>query len=270
MKDKLPKEKANVTKMVKGVWRDQVWKKYEDGSEQLISENASTNVITQPTTYLLAGLMSNDPSFVGGVVYHAIGQGAESWDTSGIPSPTKFDTALLDEIDRQVPDGIAYIRYGEGHAQNGTTLTILDPDRIDDSGLNGRFEPDGFFDGIQVEITEGTNSGEIRNVTNYEQDTGLITVDVAFPAAIDNTSYYRFITDVSTTPTNAIEVRTTWDYGHPDDAVNYKYIREQGLYGGDAEDVTDSGYLIDRITHERIFKDSTIKLIRFIQLIFRI
>lgn len=269
MKQK-PKEVVSVNHAVKGVWRDQIWQKQPDGTEKLIKEMAKTNVITQPVTYLLAGLMANDPSFYGGVVYHALGQGAESWDSGGIPTPSKFDVKLLDEIDRQIPDGIAYIKFGEGHAQSGTTTTILDPDRIDDSGLNGRFEPDGFFNGMQIEIMEGTNSGEIRTVLSYTQATGEIIVDAPYPTSIDNTSYYRFITEVSATPTNAIEVRTTWDYGNPTDVINYKYIREQGLYGGTADAVADSGFLVDRITHERIWKDPTIKIIRFIQLIFRV
>jgi hypothetical protein len=134
----------------------------------------------------------------------------------------------------------------------------------------GRFEPDDFFNGMTVEIIAGTNLGESRIVADYVQTTGQITVTTPFPLPIDATSQYQFVPEVSVDPTNAIEVRTTWDYGTPTDTFNYKYIREQGLFGGDATITPDSGYMLDRVTHERIWKSPTQKVIRMIDLIARV
>jgi hypothetical protein len=87
---------------------------------------------------------------------------------------------------------------------------------------------------------------------------------------IDNTSEYEFIGISSATPTNVLEVRTTWDYGLPTDPINFKYMREQGLFGGTATGIPNSGFMIDRITHSRIAKDPTIKCVRFIDIIVRV
>ena len=265
------RERCNLSPQIKGVFIDEVWRKDpKTGKEELVQRQKDHNVITQPFTILVPALLANDPSLLGGILQHAIGEGDPSWDSGGVPTPSKFDTKLFNELDRRAPDGIVYLKYGEGRAQSGTTIAIIDPDRIDDSGLNGRFEPDDFFVGMQLEIIDGTNKGEIRTVVDYTQATGEIIVDTPFPGPIDNTSYYQFVPVVSTTPTNVIEVRTTWDYGDPSDPVNYKYIREQGLFGGTATSVRDSGYMVDRITHVAIWKEPVIKLIRFIQLLFRI
>ena len=262
-------ECCKVSQQVKGIWRDEIWEKDENGVERLVKTQTDHNIITQPFTILLSMLLSNDPSLLGGVLYHAIGEGDAAWDTGGIPAPEWSDIALLSELDRRTPDGISYIKYGEGTAQSGSVSAIVDPRRLESCDLVGRFEPDDFFNGMTVEIVSGTNLGESRVVADYVQATGQITVATPFPVPIDATSEYQFVPEVSVDPTNAIEVRTTWDYGTPSDPINYKYIREQGLFGGTATGTVDSGLLIDRVTHERIFKAPTTKLVRMIDLIMR-
>ena len=263
-------DRCNVSQHVKGIWRDEIWEKDEKGVERLVRTQTSHNLITQPFTILLSMLLANDPSLLGGVLYHAIGEGLASWDTSGIPDPEWYDTQLLVELDRRVPDGISYIKYGEGLAQSGSVSAIVDPRRIESCELVGRFEPDDFFNGMTVEIIAGTNLGESRVVADYTQITGQISVATPFSLPIDATSQYQFVPEVSVTPTNAIEIRTTWDYGTPTDVFNFKYIREQGLFGGDATATADSGLLIDRVTHERIWKSPTQKVVRMIDIIGRV
>jgi hypothetical protein len=69
---------------------------------------------------------------------------------------------------------------------------------------------------------------------------------------------------VVVTPT--LLVKTTYDY---DDAgANGHFMREQGLFGGTATGAKDFGPLIDVIHHPAIWKDETIRLVRFIQLMF--
>lgn len=264
-------ERCSPPRFMQGIWRDEVYKKGPNGEDILVKEiGPRHNMITLPFTYLLAALLQNDPSMLGGILYHAIGEGSPTWDTSGTPLPTKFDVKLLAELSRLPPDGITYIKYGYGKAQSGTTTVIVDPDRVESCVVVGRFEPDGFFDGMEVEITAGTNVGEVRIVSNYYQLSGQIEVSVPFPLPIDSTSEYEFHRLSSLTPTNAIEVRTTWDYGNPSDVFNFKYIREEGLFGGTATATADSGFMLDRVTHDRIYKDCTVKLVRFLDIIFRV
>jgi hypothetical protein len=74
--------------------------------------------------------------------------------------------------------------------------------------------------------------------------------------------------DESGNPTSSItktlRIKTVLDYGETE--INDKYIREQGLFGGDAVSAKDSGHIIDAINHVKIWKDSTIRLIRYIEL----
>lgn len=261
---------CNVTQHIKGIWRDEIYEKDENGVERLVRTQTDHNLITQPFTILTAMLLANDPSLLGGVLYHAIGEGDSSWDTGGIPDPEWYDTQLLNELDRKVPDGISYIKYGEGTAQSGSVSAIVDPRRVESCELVGRFEPDDFFNGMVVEVIAGTNLGESRTVSDYTQLTGQISVATPFPLPIDATSQYQFVPEVSVDPTNAIEVRTTWDYGTPTDIFNFKYIREQGLFGGDATTTPSSGLLLDRINHERIWKSPTQKVVRMIDIILRV
>jgi hypothetical protein len=257
---------------LQGIWRDEIYKKGLNGEDVLVETiGPRHNIITQPFTNLLTALLLNDPAMTGGILYHAIGKGDPLWDTTAIPDPSKFDVQLLDELDRRAPDGITYIKYGNGKAVSGTTTTILDPERTDPIAcVIGRFEPDNFFNGMTLLVTAGTNVGESRIVMDYTQSTGEIVVTVPFPLPIDSTSEYEFTPISSASPTNALEVRTTWDYPLPSDPIAFNYIREQGLFGGNATGAANSGFLIDRITHDRLWYDCTTKIVRFIDIISRV
>lgn len=255
--------------MIKGKWRDIFYRRGPDGKDVLDHVTPwQNNIITQPFTYLAAGLLAGDINFTGGIIYHAIGAGAPSWDTL-LPSPTKFDTQLLAEVSRRIPDGTAYIKAGDGQAVSGSTTTIVDPSRVEGSALVGRFEPDSFFNGMTVTITAGTNAGESRTVSTYTQLTGTLVVAPAFPLPIDATSEYEFTPVISPTVTNVVRVTTTWPYGMPADPFNTD-IREMGLFGGTATATANSGLLLDRITHAKISKTSTFKLVRVIDVTLRV
>jgi hypothetical protein len=238
--------------MIKGKWRDTYYRRGPDGQDVLDHVTPwQHNIITQPFTYPAAGLLTGDLSFSGGILYHAIGAGAVSWDTL-LPDPTKFDTQLYAEVDRRAPDGMAYIKAGDGQAVSGSTTTIVDPSRVSGTSLVGRFEPDDFFNGMTVNVTAGTNAGQSKVVSDYDQATGTITT-AAFPLPIDNTSVYEFTPIVSGTVTNVVRVTTTWPYGVPSDPFNTD-IREMGLFGGTATATVNSGLLLDRITHAKMEK----------------
>lgn len=73
-----------------------------------------------------------------------------------------------------------------GQATGGTTTTL-----IDISGDSYLVAPeDDYYKYCEVEIIKGTNAGERRSITAYDQSTNKITVSPAFSSAIDSTSVY--------------------------------------------------------------------------------
>lgn len=67
---------------------------------------------------------------------------------------------------------------------------------------------------------------------------------------------------------NKIEIRTTFDF--TDGPAAGFFIREQGLFGGDATAAADSGLMLNAINNNRIFKNEFIRIVRFIALEIRI
>jgi hypothetical protein len=188
MSKKKPKPvKEKLCASVKGEWRDQVIKKDpETGEERLIEDTGwKSNQIVTNVQPLLAGLMANEVSFTGGILFSAQGRGDPSFDIT-LPTPSFSETELRDEFFRKEPDSITFIDESTG----------------DPAGV-------GVF-------------------------------------------------------TRVISVKTIIEF----DEANGEFIREQGLYGGNATTTQDSGLLANLIFHEARFKDNTIKIIRFIQLTF--
>lgn len=172
-----------------GLWKDEIYKSEKPGGlgkiELIMANGWKNNLITEPITRLLGGLMKNEGSFSGGVLFHAVGEGLVAWDTS-LPDPTFTQTTLVNEHFRKAPDSITY----------------------KDSG--------------------GVPTGSI---------------------------------------TNRISIKTTFAFADGP-GLNGKFMRNQGLFGGDATSTLDSGFLIDAINHIKIFKDATIQIVRTIDLIF--
>ncbi len=179
-------ERYDAAGAVQGRFRDEIYRRLPDGREVLVEATTlRDNLIVGTLPVLLAGLMANEHTFAGGILYHAIGEGLAEWDTGAIDKPDFGQTRLVTEHYRKAPDSITY---------------------LDDDG-----QP----------------------------------VDRVTPTLL---------------------VKTTFDY---DDAgANGRFIREQGLFGGTATPEKDSGLMVDAINHPAIWKDETIRLVRFIQLIF--
>src|SRR3990172_3076301 len=87
----------------KGMWRDTVEKRLPDG-RIVVVENTDwqSNLIVVTFPRLLAGLLGNFQSFVGGILFHAQGEGDPSWDAS-LPRPTFDATRLFNEYFRKPP-----------------------------------------------------------------------------------------------------------------------------------------------------------------------
>lgn len=186
------RERADAVRRARGQWRDEVWRRDPETGEVRLEQAADewdSNLIVATFTQLLAGLLANEPTFLGGILQHAQGRGDASWDVQ-LPSPTFNDTQLFDEYFRKTPDSVTFVD------ENGDPV----------------------------------------------------------PAG---------------TITNSILIRTEFDFDEANGAGGTgEFIREQGLFGGTATGAQDSGLMVNLIYHRARFKDDTVKIIRFIQLIF--
>jgi|GEM_PF-5728210 len=236
----------------------------------------------------LAALLLKDPNYEG-VLYHAIGEGNSDWDSS-MPQASPVATTLELELYRKEPDGIYYVKYGDGSVVINDPPTILpgpmvegedfilDPYRVEGGGIIGRFEPDGWYDGLEFEVIAGDHAGTVKTVSAYyfadpisEEVVGRIEFDTPCSPALNNTDQYILGLDgepyfMGTVPTNVIEIRSDFDFGVP---PGDNEIREQGLFCGDATAVADSGWLFNAIHHWKIAKDADVALSQFIDIIFR-
>jgi hypothetical protein len=106
-----PKEIYDAAKVVKGRWRDVVTRRRPDGTEEVIEETPwRKNTIVQGMPKVLAGLMRNEPTYNGGILYHAMGRGNPAWDPLPTPPTPVYSTVqLVDEYFRKAPTSISYL-----------------------------------------------------------------------------------------------------------------------------------------------------------------
>ncbi|HUU60446.1 MAG TPA: hypothetical protein VMZ50_12970 [Phycisphaerae bacterium] len=185
------REVADAVRKARGQWRDEVWRRDPaTGEVRLVeADDWDPNLIVSTFTNLLAGLLANEGTFLGGILQHAQGSGDSSWDVQ-LPNPSFDQTTLVAEYFRKAPDSITFVD------ENGDPVAA-----------------------------------------------GVIT--------------------------NSILIRTDYDFDEANGPGGTgEFIREQGLFGGTATGAADSGLMVNAINHKARFKDDTVKIIRFIQLIF--
>lgn len=155
------------TGKIKGVFKDEIWKKDGNGVPYLDQVTDPTeNLIVTAASQLLAGLMLNESTFTGGILQHAQGEGFVAWDTL-LPDPTLGQTQLNVELARIAPDSIVYL-----DGASLPTLTITNTiqikttyDFLTPSALNGKFiREQGLFGG---DATGTINSGFMIDAINH-------------------------------------------------------------------------------------------------------
>ncbi len=190
--DQAARETADVMRRARGRWRDEVWRRDPATGEVRLEQAADAwdgNLIVATFTQLLAGLLANETTFLGGILQHAQGRGDPAFDVQ-LPNPGFNETTLRDEYFRKTPDSITFVD------ENGDPVAA-----------------------------------------------GVIT--------------------------NSILIRTDFDFDEANGPSGTgEFIREQGLFGGTATGAQDSGLMANLIFHKARFKDDSVKIIRFIQLIF--
>lgn len=117
-------------------------------------------------------------------------------------------------------------------------------------------------------IGEGNTSWDVTLPVPSANDTLL--VNEYYRQTPDSISYRDAagVPVVSVTDARRIYIRTTFDYETPSHPVNERFIRTQGLVGGNATSTLNTGFFLNMINHKAIFKTSLIKLIRSIEIRF--
>lgn len=109
--------------------------------------------------------------------------------------------AILDTAGSRLllADEMATTESGTAQAGGASTITLA-------AGESGT---DDAYNGMTVEITGGTGSGQVRHITDYVGSTKVATVDAAWSANPDNTSTYKIygqqMTAANTANVNAFD-----------------------------------------------------------------
>jgi hypothetical protein len=155
---------VEVAKKLHGEWRDTVIRRNPDtGTEEVVEESDwNNNLIVVGMTQLIAGLLANEVTFLGGILQHAQGRGDPSWDVQ-LPTPQFNATALTDEYFRKPPDSIVFLKDDGSPADPGeVTSRILITTTIDFDEANDEFiREQGLYGGT---ATGALDSGLLANL----------------------------------------------------------------------------------------------------------
>lgn len=156
----------------RGYTRDIVIKKMPDGSEKVLEDTGwKENKIVIGTPKLMAGLWLNEPTFTGGILFHAQGEGDPSWDMlSPVPEADWIDDKLEAEYFRKAPDSIVYldesnnpVAYITGRILVTTTLDFLEANGPSGTGISIREH--GLFGG---DATSSLDSGQMADAIRHK------------------------------------------------------------------------------------------------------
>ncbi|MGD9162480.1 MAG: hypothetical protein PVG39_29000 [Desulfobacteraceae bacterium] len=117
-------------------------------------------------------------------------------------------------------------------------------------------------------IGEGEEEWDTNRPIPLLPDTQLTNEVYRKPISIDQIIYLDENDQPSDTPTNHLDISVEFN-GEDIVSNGTQPIREFGLFGGDATDDADSGYLINRVTHDRYDLTPLLTLNRKIHLTFK-
>ena len=117
---------------------------------------------------------------------------------------------------------------------------------------------------LYLAIGEGENNWDSSSPAPLPTTTRLAK-EVARNKLVEDQILYLNAAGQSETPTNQLEITTLFK---GEDFASDQPLREFGLFGGDATDDQDTGYLIDYVIHPRVDLTPTITLTRKVRLSF--
>lgn len=165
-----------------------------------------------------------------------------------------------DEVYRRRPDGREEKVEDTGWTGNRIVASF-------EKLVAGLLANEPTFNGGILFSAQGRGDPVFDTVLPTPEFTAVKLRDEYFRKTPDSIAFVDDAGNPVTEVTGAILIRTTLDFDEANGPGAGEFIREQGLYGGPAEAVTDSGLLVNLIYHKARFKDNTVKLIRFIRLI---
>ena len=125
------------------------------------------------------------------------------------------------------------------------------------------------FEGIlYCAVGEGEEEWDTSRPIPLLPDTKLTKEVYRQPISVDQINYIDENGQPSDTPTNHLDISVEFN-GEDIVSNGTQPIREFGLFGGDATDDADSGYLINRVTHDRYDLTPLLTLNRKIHLTFK-
>lgn len=135
--------------------------------------------------------------------------------------------------------------------------------------LAGLMKNEASFAGGILQHAQGRGLASFDTSLPVPPFNAVALVDEYFRKAPDSISYLDGTGNPTASITGSILIRTTLGFLEANGPLNTgEFIREQGLYGGTATGVANSGLLANLIFHKARFKDSGVKIIRFINFVF--
>jgi len=157
-----------------------------EGSVLQAEATATVNATTGEMTYDLTAVHTADHNLNYKAAWRYVSGGVTYYENQlfdivkSILSIPITDEDLYNELDtlRKVN------KQEKGTATSATTSTLVDTKRKED---------DDFWTGGVIEILYGTGVGQIRDITDFVQSTGTISVTPNFTTTPDTTSTYRIV-----------------------------------------------------------------------------
>jgi len=177
-----------------------------DGTELQAQANGSVDATTGEMTYALTAIHTADHD----LNYKAI------WEYV-VSSITYYETQLFDVVksilsipitDDDLYNELPSLRkantQASGTATGGASGTLIDTTR--------RKEVDDYWSGGKIVILAGTNAGQERDITDFVQSTGVISVTPNWAATPDTTSIYQVVKSFSAQIQNSFNKLETMIY----------------------------------------------------------
>lgn len=269
------KDESEVASIIKeGIITDKI---YSAKTGELLEVRTGHNLIVNSFSTLIAILLKFDPNFTG-IRYWAVGAGSDSdWDIPTMPQKfslkvTKAATGngnlnihlfgMVYTVPVANGDSMANIatkiynfNYGASWTKviDGTdnTRVIFTATIPGDLSANSYFDPDpitgvtGMFDVEQ----EGTS--DTMRPDPVASNTKLVNEFFRKEITRESVTFVNDAGEPTDIPTSSLAITVTFG---PEEAIGR--WREFGIFGGDATEARDSGYMINHKTHNLIDKSS--------------
>ena len=144
---------------IKGTWWDEFHRRDEHGRLVLVERTPPmSNDQMDVSLILMSGLLKNEGTFTGGILYQAQGLGDSAWSTP--PAVVTSDTTLVNEHERRAPDSIVYLDGSDVPTLTKTAKLLVSTVYGESELVGVTIREQALFGG---DATGTTDSGQILN-----------------------------------------------------------------------------------------------------------